>query len=618
VTGRISVKTLAPAALILALAAFAALAPGQAAAADSPLVAKGLRSHLDLAAAREYVPGELVVGFRADTARADVARANARVGARIGRSFRSFGMQLVKLPPGLAVRDAARMYRSDPRVAFAEPNYVDHLTALPLDELFTELWALDNTAQQHSLGDGGGTAAGTSGSDIDAPEAWATQKGNGTVVAVIDSGADLDHPDLAGQLWDDPLSPGVHGHDFVNDDTDPDDDNGHGTHVAGTIAAALDDVGTNDGVVGVCPDCKIMVLKAADASGAVTVANEVAAINYAKSKGARIANLSFGGPAWSNAVREAIRKSGLLAVVAAGNDSLDNDMALASDLNDDGQADIFSPTFPAAYTLPNILAVAASNHKDEYGYGTACALGASKAACAFTNWGHDSVDLAAPGVDITSTVPGGWAVEDGTSMAAPHAAGVAALVLAQHPGYSITQVKNAVMHSVDKPASLKTMYINKAPGITRARSKPGSFTRTSGRVDALEALTASATNATPRTDGNVDGAAGMSRAKVSGSLAWPADVNDVRKRKLRKGRTYRFTLVVPRGKDYDLFVWKPGTKEIWQQLWQGARQLQRFSARGRSTDEVVQFKARQSGTYYIQASAWVYNSGTYTLKFKKL
>jgi subtilisin family serine protease len=593
---------------------------------------RGFRAFPELAGApAQYVPGELIVGFRATAERGAMLRANARVGARVSRRFPAFRMQLVKLPPGLAVRDAVRRYQRDPAVSFAEPNYLRHATALPADSLFGDLWGLNNSGQAHAVSDVDGDAtatpqSGTADADIDAPEAWDVQMGNGTVVAVIDSGLDLSHPDLLTQVLtnDDPAGNGdedlngyvddVNGWDFVNNDNDPTDDYGHGTHVAGTIAAALDN---STGVVGVCPGCKIMVLKAVDSSGVVSTANEIAALAYAKANGAKIANMSFGGPAWSMAEREAIRTSGLLAVVAAGNDSLDNDMALSSDLDGDGYWDIASPSYPAAYTLPNILSVGASNDHDENAYSTEClALAASKPLCAFTNWGHDSVDVSAPGADITSTVPGGsWNTEDGTSMAAPHAAGIAALVLAEQPTFTVAQLKNAVMHSVDKPALLKTMYFNTAPGLTgpAGRTRTGSFTRTSGRVNALTALTASPTNATPLTDGNVDGAKTMSTAKVYGTVAWPGDINDVRKRKLTRGRTYRFTLVVPAGKDYDLYVWKPGVKEIWQ-----PSKFLRYSARVGSADEVVKFRARTTGVYYIHVSAWLFKSGRYTLKFARI
>ena len=617
-------------AAITALALAAPIASGAAGSAHVGLV----KAHRELSSSpSEYVPGELIVQFRPVATREAIRHAHARVGSRVALRLPAFRMQVVKLPRGLAVRDAVRRFERDPAVKFAEPNYLRYPTVTPTDALFPDLWGLDNTGQVHSVADFDGDASATSASgsadkDIDAPEAWDQETGTGTVVAVIDSGVDVTHVDLSTQLWTNPGEvpddgidndlngkiDDVNGWDFGNEDKTLLDtvpffeQYDHGTHVAGTVAGALDD---SNGVVGVCPGCKIMALKIArDSDGAMTTSAEIKALAYAKSMGVKIANLSLGGGTFSNAEREALRTSGFLAVISAGNDSLDNDMLLGSDVDGDGAPDVFSPSYPSSYTVGNILAVGASNHNDENGYSTECrsSLGFTKPQCAFTNWGHDSVDLSAPGVDITSTVPGGtWDTWDGTSMAAPHVAGVAGLVLSQNPTYTVAQLKNAVMRSVDKPQSLRTMYL-----FPNAK-KTGIFTRTSGRVNALNALTASTTNATPLTDGNITGAKAMLKAKVFGTVAWPADINDVRKRKLTRGRTYRITLVVPAGKDYDLYVWKPGTKEIWQ-----LSRLGRFSARPGAADEVVQFKAGATGVYYIHVSAWLFKSGSYSLRIARI
>ncbi|HEY3069456.1 MAG TPA: S8 family peptidase [Gaiellaceae bacterium] len=636
--------------LVAGTAALLVAAP--IAGASGAGVARAIERGPHAASSSRFVPGEVIVGLRPQASRAALARVHARVPARVAKRFPAFHMELVKLSRGISVRDAIRAYRADPAVAFAEPNYLRYPDVIPGDALFDDLWGLNNTGQSHPVADADGddTAnphSGSSDADIDAPEAWDVEQGNGTVIAVLDTGVDVTHPDLDGQLWVNPGEdcPGcqtdgvdndgnlkvddVNGWDFANNDNTlldtPPHFEGfeHGTHVAGTIAAELNDSGTGDGVVGVCPACKIMVLKvAADSDGSISIASEVAALAYAKAKGARIANMSLGGPDWSNAEREAIRTSGLLVAVSAGNESLDSDMALASDLDTDGTFDIFSPSYPAAYTLPNILSVAASNDEDRYAYSSECfELLASRPLCAFTNWGHDSVDVAAPGADITSTFPGSnWHTWDGTSMAAPHVAGVAGLVLAHNPTYSVAQVKNAVMNSVDKPTSLGTMYMAPAPGLTGSNgtTRLGIFTRTSGRINAAAALTASTASAAPLTDGNINGAKAMTLAKVGGSISWPADINDVKKRKLYKGHTYRITLVVPAGKDYDLLVWKPGTKEIWQSIWQSLARLRAYSAHGGSVDEVVRFKALSTGTYYIHVSAWLFKSGKYTLSIKRL
>jgi subtilisin family serine protease len=640
---------LSPAIRLILVAAFTLALSATASASTDVNVTRGAAPHLQLAASeRAYVPSEVIVQFRANASRAAERQAQARVGARVAQRFPAFRMEVAKVPAGVTVAAAIRRYQADPAVAFAEPNYLRYPTAPPDDTFFSDLWGLDNTGQAHDVSDdpsfsGPATKSGDAGADIDALEAWdpltGNQMGNGTVIAVLDTGVDVGHPDLANQLWtnpDDPPGNGdndgngkiddVHGWDFADNnatllDAAPPHFSGydHGTHVAGTIAAEADNAA---GVAGVCPGCEIMVLKiASDADGALPLSAEIAALAYAKAHGVKIANLSFGGPIFSNVERNAIKNSGLLAVVAAGNDSLDNDMPLAVDSVGDSNPDIFTPSYPAAYTLPNILTVAASNDEDDNAYATECEahVDFTKPECAFTNWGHDSVDVSAPGVDIKSTVPSaGYDTWDGTSMAAPHVAGVAGLVLSENPAYTVANVKNAIMKSVDRPSSLDTLYIAPAQGITGPSGSTvietgNPFTRTSGRVDAANALGGSTANATPNTDGNVSGATSMSKAQVSGSVAWPNDVNDVRKRKLVKGRTYRITLTVPGSEDYDLWVWKPGSKEIWQ-----FSKLQKFSATVGGADESVKFRAGSTGTYYLHVQAWVRSEGGYTLKIAQV
>jgi subtilisin family serine protease len=623
--------------LLLAMVVLGAV---PAANAGSPTYAHVLasRAALESSVARN-VPHHILVKFKAGVSRALISRVERRAGLRTIHRFGSFGIHLMYTSRDDDVSKAARRLNRRAAVDWAEPDYIRYpLANPPTDALFSDQWDLNNTGQPHAVAETSldGSAAdhtGANGADIDLPQAWTTAGNEGnssTVIAVIDSGVDVSHPDLSNQIWvnDDDSGDGLdddgngkvddtNGWDFGDGDNtllSPNHWEGfdHGSHLTGTIAAAHDDA---TGTVGICPGCRIMALKTArDANGAMPVSAEVKALAYAKANGARIANLSFGSPQFSNAEREAIRKSGLLAVVAAGNDSLDNDMALAFDVQGNSDPDIFSPLYPAAYTLPNIVTVAASNDQDRYAYSTECfAILNSRSRCAFTNWGHDSVDVAAPGADITSTVPGNsWETWDGTSMAAPHVAGIAGLVLSQNPLLSIAELKNALMHGVDDPTNLHTMYL--APPLNRTKS--GSFTRTSGRVNANDALSASTANATPVTDGNVDHAASWSSKRKAGSVAWPNDINDVFKRRLGKGHTYRFTLTVPAGQDYDLLVWKPGTKEIWQ--FDGTNRLQKFSARGNGVDDTVKFTAKKTGTFYIHVSAWLFKSGKYTLRAKRL
>ena len=362
----------------------------------------------------------------------------------------------------------------------------------------------------------------------------------------------------------------------------------------------------------------------------LTLGAEIKAINYAVANGADVINMSLGSDIWSKAERAAIAragKHGVLVVIAAGNGSSDNDVQFfASDASHATVA--AAPSYPASYTLKNILSVAATNDRDNYAYFSQCRGIVPLWECGFTNWGHDSVDVAAPGVDILSTVTQGvgqtfadYEYFDGTSMASPLVAGIAGLVLSDHPGYSAVQVKNAIMHSVDRPTSLK--LFDSWGDVEGVGKKPltGRFTRTFGRVNADAALTASTANATPQTDGNIDGAR-LIKSKRTGSLSWPADANDVYRKRLAKGTKYHVVLNGPKGQDFDLWVWKPGTKEIFQFtpgcfMKGGACPALEAVSAGDTANEAVTFKAPKTGVYYIQANGW-FSAGHYTLTIKKV
>jgi subtilisin family serine protease len=616
-----------PAVIIFLTVATTLTAAGPAGAAPGVMSKTGSSS-----GPAQWVPGRVLVQFREGVPRSEADRILARRGAlRVGR-IKAYGVDVVKVPGGLSVQRAVSRLAADPRVAVAEPDYYRYLAAP--DPLFGHLWGLENIAQDHFVSGGGATFFGLPGkvdADSDVTEAWVTQVGSAaTVIAVVDSGIDVNHPDLDGNLWtnDDPPGNGdedlngkvddVHGWNFADNNDDllaPSFRVGfdHGTHVAGIIAAERDN-GT--GVAGVCPRCNVMVLRFMANTGALPLSAELKAIAYAKAEGAQIMNASFGGPNWSLLERNALRTSRLLVVVAAGNESLDNDVR---GFFRRGGNVFRSPSYPAAYDLANILTVAASTHKDEYGYGTRCfALdGDPKRVCAFTNWGHDSVDVAAPGVDILSTVPlnsgdiegNDYEVFDGTSMAAPHTAGVAGLVKSENPGWTAAQLKAAIMRSVDHPANL-----GKMPTFLFGSSKAGKFTRTNnGRVNAKRALTAS-TIAFPKTDGNIGGAVAMAGRKT-GSAAWPADVNDVFKHRFHRNRRYEVRLNGLARRDFDLYVYKPGTLEIWQP--------HRLVGRGISgdADETVRFRASSTGRYFIQVTVWVGGrrlGGSYVLTIKRV
>jgi subtilisin family serine protease len=569
-----------------------------------------------------WVGGELLVRFRDGVSRQVAREVHGLTGARLAGHIAGLGIDLVRLPTGVSIERALEVYAADPRVAIVEPNLIRAPSDLvPNDMDFGELWALLNTGQDHKLADSRFLrAAGTVDADIDATEAWDLETGDpAVVVGVIDTGVDVNHPDLAGSLW---VNPGevagngldddgngyvddVNGWNFADGNADLTDEIGHGTHVAGIIAAQLDN---GIGTAGVCPGCRIMVLKFD-----LDLASELEALAYAAANGAVVVNGSYSGGQWSRLERDAFRRAGqagVLSVLSAGNQSSDNDMAL--DVDADGVGD--SPAFPASYDLSSIVSVAASNHRDENGYSTACDMAPGpRYPCAFTNWGHDSVDLSAPGVDILSTVPGGFGVFSGTSMAAPHVAGVAGLVKSLHPSYTPEQVKQAMLGSVDHPASLGVLEA--FPG----GPDNGQFTRTGGRLNAHQALLVSAGAGPPQGDGNVQGAKTIKMA-AGGYVRWPQDVNDVYRKVLTRGRTYRVTVDGPPGKDYDLLVWKPGTTEIWQFeagcLGFGSCALRAQSA-GATADETVTFNAKRGGTYYFQVTSF-FSQGRYTLTVKRI
>ena len=292
--------------------------------------------------------------------------------------------------------DAYEIWANDPRIAFIEPNYTFSVAdTFPNDDRIGNLWGLHNTGQN----------GGSLDADIDAPEAWDLQTGSGEIViGVIDSGIDYTHPDLANNIWTNPGEiPGngidddengyiddVHGWDFVDDDPDPMDGNGHGTHVAGTIAAA----GNNEiGISGVSWNANLMALRFLNNSGNGLSYHALLALEYATMMGADITNNSWIGESYSGAAQFAINQAsnaGSLYVACAGNDRKDNDI---------------TPTYPASYLGNNVITVAATTNTD--------------ALSSFSNYGANSVDLGAPGSGILSTkTGGGYTTKSGTSMAA--------------------------------------------------------------------------------------------------------------------------------------------------------------------------------------------------------
>lgn len=345
---------------------------------------------------------EILVKFRRDVASAMRQQAAGAAGQAVVESYGALGIDLVRIPEGKSAGRAAQEYVRSGLAEYAEPNLVRAVSApaplVPSDPSFGRQWALHSSGGSY---------------DIDAPEAWGISANcSSVVVAVIDTGIDYMHEDLK-----DSYAQG--GYDFVNGDGDPMDDDGHGTHVAGIIAAQGDN---GIGIAGVCWDARLVSLKAFDSNGFGYTSDIIKAIDYVvklkRDHGVdvRVVNMSFGGRNYSQAEHDAVgalRDAGILAVVAAGNEGTDNDA---------------SPFYPSGYDLDNIVSVAAAD--------------SSGRLAGFSNYGAASVDIVAPGAGVLSTYPGNSYISmSGTSMAAPHVTGAAALLAAMHPEMGYLDIK---------------------------------------------------------------------------------------------------------------------------------------------------------------------------------
>lgn len=376
------------------------------------------------------VVGELIVRF-ADNAspgqeRTAVDQADATISEQVSNDL--INAAVVKVEPGTSLDEVIDSLEQSKKVLYAEPNYIVHAFDTPNDPLFSDMWNLLND----------GMNGYSSGADINATSAWDQSKGScDVVVAITDTGIDSSHPDLSSNIWfnaGETASNGVdddgngyvddvNGADFINGDGNPYDDHGHGSHVAGTIGA----VGNNSvGVVGVNQRVRLMGLKFLDADGFGTTADAIRAIEYATENGADVINASWGGGGYERALHEAIRATSAIFVAAAGNSGENND---------------YYPQYPASFNEPNVISVAASTSADTL--------------ASYSNYGVLEVDLAAPGSNILSTVPGGYATFSGTSMATPHVAGAAALMLSTKTDATPDQIRSAMMSSAYQAPDLQ-------------------------------------------------------------------------------------------------------------------------------------------------------------------
>lgn len=404
-------------------------------------------SELSAGENKSYIEGEVLIQLRQQVYAVTDKRARTlkALDVDVIKNLKN-NVYLVKLSKDDSVVSVTRRLGEYPDVEFAEPNYRRYITSvIPNDPLFDSQWAHEN---------------------IQSGAAWEIQKGNESIIVALgDSGVDYTHKDLKDNVWTNDeedwkaSGPGYNGIDDDGDgyidnyfginaitgSGDPMDDEGHGTHVAGIVGAE----GNNSvGISGVNWHVSVMGVKFITIDGSGSIADEIEAIQFATSKGAKIFNMSFSGSYFSEIERYAIANAKeVLFITAAGNERTDND-----DM----------PSYPANYDLPNIISVAASNQSDELAY--------------FSNQGKNTVSVAAPGVSILSTLPGDdYGSLSGTSMATGYVTGLAALILAKSPYTSVANLKDRILRTVDTNANLQGKIL------------------TGGRINAYRALTESIT-----------------------------------------------------------------------------------------------------------------------------
>ncbi len=404
-----------------------------------------------------YIEGEVLVKFKADVAKSERSSLLGTLNMQMLKQFPRMGVYHLKLTSEDTVPEAIKRLLDNPAVLYAEPNYIRYLDSnLPNDPLFDDLWGLHNTGQ----------TGGASNADIDAPEAWDITTGStNKIVCVVDTGVMWNHEDLKENMWKNELerdgTPGVDddGNGYVDDiyginaitgSGDPMDDHSHGTHCSGTIAA----VGNNGiGIAGVNWMAKIMSCKSFNSDGKGEDVDHIECIEYAINKGADVISASWGGGAFSQALKDTIEDSnsaGILFVAAAGNGDPILHIGYDTDLQ---------PHYPASYDNDNIITVAATANNDDL--------------TSFSNYGLISVDAGAPGVDILSTInDGNYDYKSGTSMATPHVSGLAALAMAAHLSETHLEIKTRILRGTDLVPSLLGKMI------------------TGGRINAYETLTA--------------------------------------------------------------------------------------------------------------------------------
>ena len=362
---------------------------------------------------QRYASSEILVKFKSSLSENEVAILIETYQSRTIKKIQKLNVYQIQIPEHYSVEEMVYAFDRNPDVEYAEPNYIARITATPNDLLFQEQYALHNTGQSIGVP---GSPSGTDRADIKAPEGWEETKGtDSTLIAILDTGIDLVHPDLQSKV----LSGG---RDFVNNDFDASDDHWHGTHVAGIAAA---ETNNNEGIAGVAWNCKLLPVKVLDQDGDGYYSWIADGIRWAADNGADVINMSFGGPSEGGILREALhyaKAAGVVLVASAGNE-------------DD------SVYYPAAYD-EYCIAVAATDYNDERPW--------------WSNPGPE-VDVAAPGVRILScsptwywgpgSFPYGYA--EGTSQAAPHVTGLAALIKDLKPWLRVDEIMDIIRYTAE-------------------------------------------------------------------------------------------------------------------------------------------------------------------------
>jgi subtilisin family serine protease len=512
---------------------------------------------------KKYKQGEVIVKFKNDYS-VESIETKTNLGLSKKKDLGN-NVKLVKYNSAKKMEDILNTLNSQPEVEYAEPNYIFQATAntktAVSDPMYGQLWGMKNSGQTIE------GIPGKSGMDIKAETAWSRTKGSSSVVvAVIDTGTDINHPDIKDRIWKNPgeiagdgidndkngYVDDVNGWDFYNMDNsvyDSFDGDEHGTHVSGTIAGSSNTIG----VTGVAPNVKIMPLKFLGPYGGYT-SDAILAVNYAKAKGVKISNNSWGGGSFSQALMDAIKGSNSIFIAAAGNAGSDNDT---------------TPSYPSSYDLQNVLSVAALNNQGNM--------------ADFSNYGVKSVDVAAPGESILSTVPGnGYEYFNGTSMATPHVSGIAALILSKNLSTTPLTIRDNLVKTVVPLSSLKGKIV------------------TGGLVNAGAAV-----NYEP--DNDIPGVAFPGTSK-SETLNSTSDKDDVYSIKLLKGEKVTVTLTGATGTDFDLYLYNSSATTV-----NSSAGIVAYSEKASTSSETFTYVAQADGTYYLDVYAYK-GSGSYTVK----